>query len=106
MQITADDLVNQEDTIHNVKVHVDRRYRDQQVFVDAAMLVGAVLILSVTFGGWLQFALGNVIWGTPRSAQTTQPWSSILVSDGCLLLRQGAGRILPMNTFHIKRPVS
>ncbi|CAK9218988.1 unnamed protein product [Sphagnum troendelagicum] len=39
-----------------VKDFVDRLYRDRQVFVDAAnaLLVGAALIGSVTFAGWLQ----------------------------------------------------
>jgi ankyrin repeat protein len=41
---------------HEVKDFVDRLYRDRQVFVDAAnaLLVGAALIASVTFAGWLQ----------------------------------------------------
>jgi ankyrin repeat protein len=39
-----------------VKDFVNRLYRDRQVFVDAAnaLLVGAALIASVTFAGWLQ----------------------------------------------------
>jgi ankyrin repeat protein len=43
-----------------VKELVDRLYRDRQVFVDAAnaLLVGAALIASVTFAGWLQPPLG------------------------------------------------
>jgi len=43
-----------------VKAFVDRLYRDRQVFVDAAnaLLVGAALIASVTFAGWLQPPLG------------------------------------------------
>jgi ankyrin repeat protein len=43
-----------------VKDFVDRLYRDRQVFVDAAnaLLVGAALIASVTFAGWLQPPLG------------------------------------------------
>jgi ankyrin repeat protein len=43
-----------------VKDFVDRLYRDTQVFVDAAnaLLVGAALIASVTFAGWLQPPLG------------------------------------------------
>jgi len=43
-----------------VKEFVDRLYRDRQVFVDAAnaLLVGAALIASVTFAGWLQPPLG------------------------------------------------
>jgi len=43
-----------------VKDFVDRLYRDRQVCVDAAnaLLVGAALIASVTFAGWLQPPLG------------------------------------------------
>ncbi|KAH8972271.1 hypothetical protein BDL97_02G186300 [Sphagnum fallax] len=43
-----------------VKDFVDRLYRDREVFVDAAnaLLVGAALIASVTFAGWLQPPLG------------------------------------------------
>ncbi len=38
-----------------VKDFMDKLYRDRQVFVDAvnALLVGAALIVSVTFAGWL-----------------------------------------------------
>ncbi len=43
-----------------VKDFVDRLYRDRHVCVDAAnaLLVGAALIASVTFAGWLQPPLG------------------------------------------------
>ncbi|KAL3702475.1 hypothetical protein R1sor_020497 [Riccia sorocarpa] len=43
-----------------VKDWVDRLYRDRQVYVDAAnaILVGAALIASVTYAGWLQPPLG------------------------------------------------
>ncbi|KAL2620975.1 hypothetical protein R1flu_001180 [Riccia fluitans] len=43
-----------------VKDWVDRLYRDRQVYVDAAnaTLVGAALIASVTYAGWLQPPLG------------------------------------------------
>jgi ankyrin repeat protein len=45
-----------------VKEFVDRLYRDRQVLVDAAnaLLVGAALIASVTFVGWLQPPLGYI----------------------------------------------
>ncbi|KAH8960379.1 hypothetical protein BDL97_06G129000 [Sphagnum fallax] len=45
-----------------VKDFLDRSYRDRQVFVDAAnaLLVGAALIASVTFAGWLQPPLGYI----------------------------------------------
>jgi hypothetical protein len=45
-----------------VKDFIDRLYRDRQVFVDAAnaLLVGAALIASVTFAGWLQPPLGYI----------------------------------------------
>ncbi len=43
-----------------VKEFINRLYRDRQVLVDAAnaLLVGAALIASVTFAGWLQPPLG------------------------------------------------
>lgn len=52
---------------HEVEVHVQRLCRDREVFVDApdAMLVGAAVISSVTFGGWLHASLGYVNWGVP-----------------------------------------
>ncbi|KAH9560922.1 hypothetical protein CY35_06G133900 [Sphagnum magellanicum] len=45
-----------------VKDFVDRLYRDRQVFVDAAnaLLVGAALIATVTFAGWLTPPLGYI----------------------------------------------
>ncbi|KAG6545914.1 hypothetical protein Mapa_012569 [Marchantia paleacea] len=44
----------------DVKDYIDKLYRDRQVYVDAsnAILVGAALIASVTFAGWLQPPLG------------------------------------------------
>ncbi|OAE23132.1 hypothetical protein AXG93_3986s1170 [Marchantia polymorpha subsp. ruderalis] len=44
-----------------VEKRIDRMYRDRQVYVDAAnaILVGAALIASVTYGGWLQPPLGD-----------------------------------------------
>ncbi len=53
-----------------VKELVDRLYRDRQVFIDAAnaLLVGAALIASVTFAGWLQPPLGyNTYYDYPES---------------------------------------
>ncbi|BFI15409.1 hypothetical protein MPTK1_5g12230 [Marchantia polymorpha subsp. ruderalis] len=49
-------LLNESD----VREYVDKLYRDRQVYVDAsnAMLVGAAVIASVTFAGWLQPPLG------------------------------------------------
>ncbi len=45
-----------------VKDFIDRLYRERQVHVDAAnaLLVGAELIASVTFAGWLQPPLGYI----------------------------------------------
>ncbi|CAM6095928.1 unnamed protein product [Calypogeia fissa] len=44
----------------DVKAYTEGLYRDRQLFVDAvnAILVGAALIASITFGGWLQPPLG------------------------------------------------
>ncbi|CAM6096415.1 unnamed protein product [Calypogeia fissa] len=44
----------------DVKAYTEGLYRDRQLFVDAAnaILVGAALIASITFAGWLQPPLG------------------------------------------------
>ncbi|CAM6120626.1 unnamed protein product [Calypogeia fissa] len=48
----------------DVQRYVDNLYRDRQVFVDAAnaILVGAALIASVTFAGWLQPPLSYTVY--------------------------------------------
>jgi hypothetical protein len=55
-----DDIVKILTDIPEVDKDVQRLYRDRQVHVDAAnaILVGAALIASVTFAGWLQPPLG------------------------------------------------
>ncbi|BBN01520.1 hypothetical protein MPTK1_2g08060 [Marchantia polymorpha subsp. ruderalis] len=123
LQITAEDMVNQEDIhkmlleLHEVKVHVDRLYRDRQVFVDAAnaMLVGAALISSVTFGGWLQPPLGYVRYSQfsadyaaveqHLSVRLFWIFNSFAFYLAMATVISGAGCVLPMNTFHIKRAV-
>lgn len=49
-------LAKQLEQRSDVQAYVDSLYRDRQVYVDAAnaILVGAALIASVTFAGWLQ----------------------------------------------------
>lgn len=53
---------------------VDKAYRDRQVFVNAAnaVLVGAALIASVTFGGFLQPPLGLVPFNAKQYSTGTQ----------------------------------
>ncbi|KAH9560937.1 hypothetical protein CY35_06G135400 [Sphagnum magellanicum] len=67
-----------------VKDFVDRLYRDRQVFVDAAnaLLVGAALIASVTFAGWLQPPLGYIpdydfSQPFPAPPQTPQSYAAV-----------------------------
>ncbi|KAH9560935.1 hypothetical protein CY35_06G135200 [Sphagnum magellanicum] len=67
-----------------VKDFVDRSYRDRQVFVDAAnsLLVGAALIASVTFAGWLQPPLGYIpdyefSQPFPAPPQTPQSYAAV-----------------------------
>jgi ankyrin repeat protein len=67
-----------------VKDFVDRLYRDRQVFVDAAnaLLVGAALIASVTFAGWLQPPLGyipdyNFSQPFPAPPQTPESYAAV-----------------------------
>ncbi|KAH8960383.1 hypothetical protein BDL97_06G129400 [Sphagnum fallax] len=67
-----------------VKDFIDRLYRDRQVFVDAAnaLLVGAALIASVTFAGWLQPPLGyipdyNFSQPFPAPPQTPESYAAV-----------------------------
>ncbi len=67
-----------------VKDFIDRLYRDRQVFVDAAnaLLVGAALIASVTFAGWLQPPLGYIpdyefSQPFPAPPQTPQSYAAV-----------------------------
>jgi ankyrin repeat protein len=67
-----------------VKDFIDRLYRDRQVFVDAAnaLLVGAALIASVTFAGWLQPPLGYIpdydfSQPSPAPPQTPESYAAV-----------------------------
>jgi ankyrin repeat protein len=73
-----------------VKDFVDRLYRDRQVFVDAAnsLLVGAALIASVTFAGWLQPPLGyipNYEFSQPFPAPPQTPESYAAVKNHAIV---------------------
>ncbi len=62
-----------------VEKEVERFYRDRQVHVDAAnaILVGAALIASVTFAGWLQPPLGYSIVGAASPFGNNPSFASI-----------------------------
>ncbi|CAM6069008.1 unnamed protein product [Sphagnum tenellum] len=62
-----------------VEKDMKRLYRDRQVHVDAAnaILVGAALIASVTFAGWLQPPLGYSIVGAPSPSGNNPSFASI-----------------------------
>ncbi len=67
-----------------VKDFIDRLYRERQVHVDAAnaLLVGAALIASVTFAGWLQPPLGyipdyNFSQPFPAPPQTPESYAAV-----------------------------
>jgi hypothetical protein len=62
-----------------VEKDMKRLYRDRQVHVDAAnaILVGAALIASVTFAGWLTPPLGYSIVGAPSPSGNNPSFASI-----------------------------
>jgi len=62
-----------------VEKEVERLYRDRQVHVDAAnaILVGAALIASVTFAGWLQPPLGYSIVGAASPSANNPSFASL-----------------------------
>ncbi|CAK9872133.1 unnamed protein product [Sphagnum jensenii] len=65
-EMQADEIVKVLTDIPEVAKDVKRLYRDRQVHVDAAnaILVGAALISSVTFAGWLQPPLDSPFFGS------------------------------------------
>ncbi len=62
-----------------VEKEVERLYRDRQVHVDAAnaILVGAALIATVTFAGWLQPPLGYSIVGAASPSANNPSFASL-----------------------------
>jgi hypothetical protein len=62
-----------------VEKEVERLYRDRQVHVDAAnaILVGAALIATVTFAGWLQPPLGYSIVGAASPSGNFPSFASV-----------------------------
>ncbi|BBN14087.1 hypothetical protein MPTK1_6g08760 [Marchantia polymorpha subsp. ruderalis] len=102
----------------DVKDWVDRLYRDRQVYVDAAnaILVGAALIASVTYAGWLQPPLGytpyyefpvpdpappdtyQVYASVQQHASTRVFWvcNSLSFFSAIATVIAGAGAVLPM----------
>lgn len=91
-----------------VKAEVDTLYRDRQVYVDAsnAILVGAALIASVTFGGWLQPPLGTDE-GSPSYGVVTLFWafSSLSFFFSIATVMSGAAAVLPIGDEYIKDSV-
>jgi ankyrin repeat protein/membrane associated rhomboid family serine protease len=58
-----------------VKDLVEKSYRDREVFINAvnALLVGAALIATVTFAGWLTPPLGLTPYVAPEPSPATSP---------------------------------
>ncbi|KAL3683604.1 hypothetical protein R1sor_001626 [Riccia sorocarpa] len=88
--------------VPEVKDEVERLYRDRQVFVDAAnaILVGAALIASVTFGGWLQPPQGSdseirIFWA----------FNSLSFFFSLATVLAGAGTVLPLSDVYIGNTV-
>lgn len=85
----------------DVKECVDRLYRDRQVYVDAAnaILVGAALIGSVTYAGWLQPPLGNSYDGYAATevagVRVFCVFNSLSFSLAMCTVLAGAGAVLP-----------
>lgn len=90
-----------------VKDGVERLYRDRQVYVDAAnaILVGAALIASVTFGGWLQPPLGDRDDLTDTSVRVFWAFSSLSFFFAVGTVMAGAGAVLPVADLYIEDAV-
>ncbi|OAE20500.1 hypothetical protein AXG93_948s1070 [Marchantia polymorpha subsp. ruderalis] len=90
-------------TIPELKDEVESLYRDRQVFVDAAnaILLGAALIASVTFGGWLQPPHGH-----NREVRIFWAFNSLSFFFAIATVMAGAGTVLPMSDVYIGHSVS
>ncbi|BBN16615.1 hypothetical protein MPTK1_7g07850 [Marchantia polymorpha subsp. ruderalis] len=90
-------------TVPEVKDEVERLYRDRQVFVDAAnaILVGAALIASVTFGGWLQPPHGD-----DAEVRIFWAFNSLSFFFALATVMAGAGTVLPMSDVYIGNTVT
>lgn len=94
-------------------------YRDREIYVDStnAILVGAALIASVTFAGWLQPPLNYVTYpnlrGSPQYAAIQQHmWMRVFWVLNSLsffaaigTVQAGACGVLPLRHVHIGRAV-
>ncbi|BBN01255.1 hypothetical protein MPTK1_2g05950 [Marchantia polymorpha subsp. ruderalis] len=91
-----------------VEKRIDRMYRDRQVYVDAAnaILVGAALIASVTYGGWLQPPLGDHDDHTRRIARIFWGFNSLSFSFAIAAVMAGAGAVLPVADLFIEDAVA
>ncbi|BFI06841.1 hypothetical protein MPTK1_2g06530 [Marchantia polymorpha subsp. ruderalis] len=91
-----------------VEKRIDRMYRDRQVYVDAAnaILVGAAVIASVTYGGWLQPPLGDHDEHTRRIARLFWGFNSLSFSFAIATVMAGAGAVLPAGDLYIEDAVA
>ncbi|KAI5069506.1 hypothetical protein GOP47_0015807 [Adiantum capillus-veneris] len=102
-----------------VKDYIDGLYRDRQIYVDStnAILVGAALIASVTFAGWLQPPLGvidhyynaDIPYVPIRQVKGMRIFwvfnsSSFFAAIGTV--QAGACGVLPLRHVHIGRAVN
>ncbi|BFI40207.1 hypothetical protein MPTK2_7g07200 [Marchantia polymorpha subsp. ruderalis] len=97
------DLQKMLQTVPEVKDEVERLYRDRQVFVDAAnaILVGAALIASVSFGGWLQPPQGD-----DQEMRVFWAFNSLSFFFSLATVTAGAGTVLPMSDVYIGHSVT
>ena len=97
----------------SVRRYVEELYRDRQVYVDAAnaILVGAALIASVTFGSWLQPPLGLAASDQHADIQHNIGLGAFWIFNNLSFYFAiatvvfGARSVLPRNVYFIKRTV-
>ena len=97
----------------SVRRYVEELYRDRQVYVDAtnAIIVGATLIASVTFGSWLQPPLGLAASDQHADIQHNIGleafwiFNSLSFYFAIAMVVFGARSVLPKNVYYIKQTV-
>lgn len=102
-----------------VKNYIDGLYRDRQIYVDStnAILVGAALIASVTFAGWLQPPLGfadhhydadlpYVAIRRVHGMRIFWIFNSLSFFAAMATVQAGACGVLPLAHVHIGRAVN
>lgn len=95
------------ESVPEVKDRVERLYRDRQVYVDAAnaILVGAAVIASVTFGGWLQLPLGDGHESTHSKLRIFWAFNSLSFFCAIGTVISGAEAVLPQANVYIEDSV-